>query len=156
MALDTETQAISQRLLAERTGISVGLVNAILKRLIRTGCVKVIGLNRRAVRYLLTPKGIAEKTSRSYHFILKTVAHYQSIQQKMICLVLEAKQKGFQHICLDGNAELHLLMKDIVHHKFPDMKIVEECEGKMPVAIVNLDEKRGVSSDRVFYLSDHI
>ena len=58
-SLQDSTEAISQRDLARRTGFSVGLVNAVLKKLVRTGYVKTSHLNRRSLEYLLTPSGFA-------------------------------------------------------------------------------------------------
>ena len=47
--------------LATRLGVAVGSVNWYLKRLINRGYVKVRQMQRRRLRYLVTPQGLAEK-----------------------------------------------------------------------------------------------
>ena len=53
---------ITQRHLAARLGIALGLTNLYLKRLARKGFIKITSIPPRRARYLLTPKGIAQKT----------------------------------------------------------------------------------------------
>jgi len=51
----------SQRWLARRAGMALGLTNVILKTLVRSGWVSVTRLDGR-LRYLITPEGLAEKS----------------------------------------------------------------------------------------------
>ena len=53
---------ITQADLAAQLGVAVGSVNWYLKRLVKKGYVKVTRMERRRLRYLITPQGIAEKT----------------------------------------------------------------------------------------------
>ena len=62
-----EGRPLSQRVLAQRLGVALGLTNLLLKRLARKGSIKIVEFPkkpaaRKRLRYLLTPKGIAEKT----------------------------------------------------------------------------------------------
>ena len=52
----------SQREIARKLEISLGLVNAFVKRIVRKGYFKVSTILGRRVRYLLTPKGIVENS----------------------------------------------------------------------------------------------
>ncbi|MHB8709359.1 MAG: winged helix-turn-helix transcriptional regulator, partial [Desulfuromonadales bacterium] len=54
-------EAVSQRELAGRLGIAVGLVNSYLKNFVAKGYVRVKTFPRNRYAYLLTPKGFAEK-----------------------------------------------------------------------------------------------
>src|SRR3970040_1266097 len=65
--------APSQRVLAKRLEVALGLTNLYLKRLVGKGYVKISEfprkpLARKRLRYLLTPKGIAEKTRLTYEY----------------------------------------------------------------------------------------
>ena len=51
----------SQASLSKRVGAAVGLVNALLKRAVRKGTVKMISAPARRYSYYLTPKGFAER-----------------------------------------------------------------------------------------------
>ncbi|MBW2133565.1 MAG: winged helix-turn-helix transcriptional regulator [Deltaproteobacteria bacterium] len=54
--------APSQRDLAKKLNISLGLVNAFVKRLAHKGYFKISTIPKNRVMYILTPKGMAEKT----------------------------------------------------------------------------------------------
>ncbi len=55
----------TQRKISHKLGLSLGMTNIILKRLDSKGYIKVKGLNRRKVQYILTLKGFAEKTKNA-------------------------------------------------------------------------------------------
>ena len=84
--LSDSPQIISQREIARRSGLSVGMINAVLKKLVHIGYVKTSNLNRRSIQYLLTPQGFAEKARKSYRYILKTVEQYRVIKLHFIDL----------------------------------------------------------------------
>ena len=56
-----ENETTTQRHISARTGLSLGSVNLLLKKMVRKGLVKIERLNKRTVRYILTPQGIKEK-----------------------------------------------------------------------------------------------
>ena len=56
----SEDQSVTQRGLSETLGIALGLTNLYLKRLVRKGYIKVTTIPSRRMKYLLTPRGIAE------------------------------------------------------------------------------------------------
>ena len=64
---------VSQRKIAQQTGISIGKINYCLKALIDIGFVKIENFNNSSQKlsyaYILTPKGIKEKTSITKKFI---------------------------------------------------------------------------------------
>ena len=64
-----DNEITTQRKISRRTGLSLGAVNILLKKMVRKGLVKVEKLNPRTVRYILTPKGIKEKTRLTYNFV---------------------------------------------------------------------------------------
>lgn len=61
--------AISQRELAGRLGIAVGLVNSYLKNFVAKGFVRVKNYPRNRYGYLLTPKGLSEKSRLAYQHL---------------------------------------------------------------------------------------
>ncbi len=64
-----EDSRITQRTLSSRLGIALGLTNIYLRRLVRKGYIKCVNVQSNRLRYLLTPKGIAEKTRLTYEFM---------------------------------------------------------------------------------------
>jgi len=55
------THSPSQRYLARKLNISLGLANSFIKRLAKKGYVKITTIPRNRVKYMLTPQGFAEK-----------------------------------------------------------------------------------------------
>ena len=59
----------SQREIAENTGLSVGTVNLLIKKMAKKGFIKLERINGRTLRYILTPKGMAEKARLTYAYL---------------------------------------------------------------------------------------
>lgn len=77
MVLDQEEDP-SQREIANQVGFSVGSVNALIKKCAKKDFVKIERINARNIKYILTPKGMKEKTKKTINYIQKS---YQAIKQ---------------------------------------------------------------------------
>ncbi|MCB1174165.1 MAG: winged helix-turn-helix transcriptional regulator [Leptospiraceae bacterium] len=66
-AIGQESQ--NQRSLAQNSGLSLGMTNILLKKLISKGYVKVVQLNGRTLRYILTARGFQEKLQRTHSYL---------------------------------------------------------------------------------------
>lgn len=80
----SEQEKITQRELSERTGLSLGAINILVKKLMQKGLIKIEGLKPKTIRYLLTPKGFAEKTQRTYEYLNNYCKQILNIQNKLI------------------------------------------------------------------------
>ena len=93
--LETEPE-ISQRELAKELGISLGKVNYCLKALIEKGWVKANNFrnnqNKKAYIYLLTPRGVEEKSRVTVQFLKFKVAEYEALKSEVENLQREAAQ----------------------------------------------------------------
>jgi EPS-associated MarR family transcriptional regulator len=73
----------SQRQIAQKTGLSIGKVNYCLKALINIGFIKIDNFNNSNNKlnyaYILTPKGIQEKTVITKQFIIKKRQEYDKL-----------------------------------------------------------------------------
>jgi len=110
-------QAMSQREIARRTGMSVGLINAVIKKLVHTGYIKTSHLNRRSIEYLLTPQGFAEKARKSYHYIMRTVKTYREIQMRLESLLDRLQSEGVKEFYLHGDGDLADLVTTLAEGK---------------------------------------
>lgn len=79
-----ENQGVTQRALAGRLNIAVGLANLYVKRLIQKGFVKCINVRPNRLRYLLTPKGIGEKTRLTYEFMEYSLRLYRQARERLV------------------------------------------------------------------------
>ena len=73
----------SQRLISQTSGFSIGKVNYCLKALIDIGFIKINNFNNSNNKlnyaYILTPKGIQEKTVITKQFIIKKKQEYDKL-----------------------------------------------------------------------------
>jgi DNA-binding MarR family transcriptional regulator len=82
----TELEAghdISQRSLAERLGIALGLTNLLMRRVVRKGWVRVVHIRPNRVRYLLTPAGIAEKSRMTRKYLSASFSFYAEARDRI-------------------------------------------------------------------------
>lgn len=82
-------ERISQRDISNQVGISLGMVNLLIKKFIKVGLVKAERMDGNKARYVLTPNGLAylsKKTvdyvSRSYQAVLKIRNHLSEIIER--------------------------------------------------------------------------
>ena len=96
----------SQRDLARELNISLGLVNSFIKRLALKGYVKVSSIPRKRIQYILTPKGMAEKSRLTYHYIQSSYQYYRQARQKLQKLFGELETQGVQSVVFHGASDL--------------------------------------------------
>ncbi len=97
---------VSQRQVAKQTGLSLGMVNLILKRLARTGAIKVVALNGRSASYLLTPTGAAAKSRRAYEYLLRTIGIFRELRERTDGLIAELYRNGAREFIIHGEGEV--------------------------------------------------
>lgn len=68
----------SQRDISQQTGLSLGSVNLLLKKMAKEGLIKIESIPAHRVAYMLTPKGMMEKTNKTITYIKR---HYNAITQ---------------------------------------------------------------------------
>ena len=77
----------SQRELAAELGFSLGKLNYCLKALQKKGYVKIKNFSKNPNKinylYLLTPKGVAEKTKLTLNFMKRKMKEYDELKKEM-------------------------------------------------------------------------
>ena len=101
---------LTQRALAERLGVALGLANLYLKRLARKGCIKIVEFPRKPaarkrLRYLLTPRGMAEKTRLTYEHMAYSLALYRRARRTLRQSLDGLADGGAKRIALCGLGE---------------------------------------------------
>jgi DNA-binding MarR family transcriptional regulator len=105
-----EGRPLSQRALAERLGIALGLVNLYVRRLSRKGYVKITEFPtkpaaRKRLRYLLTPKGLAEKSRLTWEHMAYALHLYQRARQTLRESLSLLPGNGAKRVALCGTGE---------------------------------------------------
>src|SRR6187431_1134461 len=78
-----EDSRVTQRGLASKLGIALGLANIYLKRMIHKGYIKVVNVQPNRITYLITPRGIAEKVRLTYEFMDYSLHLYGVVRQHL-------------------------------------------------------------------------
>jgi hypothetical protein len=132
LELISESPCISQRDLASSTGLSLGLINLTLKRLIQTGHIKVFSLNRRKVEYILTPKGLIEKAHRTYAYVSKTVKTFMEYQGRLEQLIRDLVGQDCARFAILGDSEIVPLVIISLRSAAPAVPFRVLHEGEAP------------------------
>jgi len=105
-----EGEPLTQRALAKRLGVALGLANLYLKRLARKGCIKIVEFPRKPaarkrLRYLLTPRGMTEKTRLTYEHMAYSLALYRRARARLRESLGRLSVSGAKRIALYGVGE---------------------------------------------------
>jgi DNA-binding MarR family transcriptional regulator len=105
-----ESETLTQRALAKRLGVALGLTNLYIKRLALKGYIKVTEFPhkpaaRKRLRYLLTPKGIAEKTRLAGEYMGRSLSVYRQARETLRQALAHLGEKGHKQIALYGTGE---------------------------------------------------
>lgn len=102
---------VSQRSIANALGMSVGLTNAILKRLAEKGFLMMRRINQHNVHYLVTPAGIEMIGHRSYLYLRRTIGHVVRYKERLREFCRDRKRQGITEIVLVGESDLTFLLE---------------------------------------------
>lgn len=92
----------SQRDLSKKLNISLGLVNSFVRRLANKGYFKITTIPKNRVKYILTPKGAAEKTRLTYQYIQYSFGFYKRARESLQKLFKEFTAQGVKRVIFYG------------------------------------------------------
>jgi DNA-binding Lrp family transcriptional regulator len=98
-------QQVTQRKLASRLGIALGLTNLYVKRLVRKGYIKCVNVNPNRILYLITPQGIAEKTRLTYEYMEYSLHLYKEVRAHLRDVLKPIAKDGTARIAIYGTGE---------------------------------------------------
>lgn len=97
---------VSQRHLAERLDVALGLTNLYLKRCIRKGLVKIKQAPANRYLYYLTPKGFTEKSRLTAKYLSISFDFYRRASESCAAALRACSADGHTLIMLCGVSEL--------------------------------------------------
>ncbi len=97
---------INQATLAELLGVAVGTVNWHIQRLVAKGYVKVKRAQRKKLRYLITPEGLALRAKLTLQYVENQMRLYRETRQKVKELLREVRLSGHDRVAIVGDSEL--------------------------------------------------
>ena len=98
--------SVTQRSLAKKLGVALGLTNLYLKRLARKGYIKITTIPRNRIKYLLTPRGMGEKSRLTYLYMQYSLSYYRDMRQRLKDVLSGLSSAGAKRIVIYGTGEL--------------------------------------------------
>lgn len=106
-----EDPQASQRTLAKKANMSLGMMNAILGRFVERGWIMLTNVNARKLAYALTVEGISELSARSKRFAKRTFQLANQYNEDLNQLVSDAKSAGKTKVVLYGKSYIKFLLE---------------------------------------------
>lgn len=130
-ALD-QGEITTQRQLSEHTGISLGQINYVLKRLLEKGLVKIGNFRRNPTKigyaYLLTPKGIEAKSRLAVRFVMKRLKEYHDLKDRLVNrLEFFESQEGRSRILFVGPSTMKEFLEFVILDRDMNLRLVAHC-----------------------------
>ncbi len=149
------SSSIRQRDLAEVVGLSLGMTNAILKRLTSKGLLKVKKVNNRNIRYVVSPDGIEAITKRSYRFFRRTIKNVVFYRESIEKMIVHSKESGYEAVVLKGKSDLDFIIEHSCHKNGIDYIVdPEEITGKVRVLYGEKETPQSSVEDGALFLQD--
>ena len=101
-----DEQPVSQRELAIRLGIALGLVNSYLKNFVSKGYIRIKNYPQNRYAYLLTPAGITEKARLAYQHVHYFTGLYTITRQEYLELFRNLAERGISRVAFCGVDEV--------------------------------------------------
>jgi hypothetical protein len=96
----------TQRTLATKLGVALGLTNLYLKRLTRKGYIKISTIPRNRIKYLLTPQGFTEKSRLTYLYMQYSLSYYRDMRSRLKEMMATFDAAHGQRVVIYGTTEL--------------------------------------------------
>ena len=102
---------ITQADLAAKAGVAVGTVNWYLKQWSKKGWLKVKQIGRWRWQYILTPKGVAERTRLAGKYLEHSMRVYRKIRSESQSALNEVLDHGFKQVIIQEENEVAEIFK---------------------------------------------
>src|SRR2546425_2697636 len=139
---------VTQRGLATKLGIALGLTNIYLKRLVRKGYIKCVNVQSNRIAYLITPRGVAEKARLTYEFMQYSLHLYKDVRRHLHAVLMECATYG-QKLAIYGRGEAaelaYLSLKEL---GLEPVAIFDDAEGLfLGMTVHDIRDHRSVAFD---------
>ncbi len=104
---------VRQRDLARVIGMSLGMTNAILKRLSQKGLLTVRKVNNRNIVYAVSPVGVDAIARKSYRYLKRTIRHVINYKEAIEEVIGGAAESGYTEVALIGRSDLDFIVEHL-------------------------------------------
>lgn len=139
---------ISQRDISSDIGVSLGLTNILINRLVKKGYLKAKRFNARKIKYFITPRGLKEKTQKTYQFMKRSLTVISNLKDIITDFAVKEYDKGKRNFLIKGAGELsditELVLKSLKLEGIEIKKMVDisSANGKNTVVFSTISDIR--------------
>lgn len=139
-----DNPTMTQREIAKKTSFSLGMVNSLIKKCVKTGLLKTEHMTPKTMKYILTPQGIKEKTKKTLRYIKRSYNEILKLSNKINTIVDTSTDKDIY--LLGEKDEIYEIVKMTLESKKVDFEHIlneEEIKENALVLIwdIELEEK---------------
>ena len=153
--VDREPEA-SQRDLARRVGIALGVTNVLLRNLAQKGYVRVTHAGWKRWLYTLTPEGLSRKVHLTVSYIHRTLDHYRTVRETLRQQIAPLALNEESRIAIYGTGEfaelVYLGLKEIGIEEMDVFASGNGSDGKfIGMPVYDVSELRTEHYDRIVF-----
>lgn len=154
----SKEETLSQRDLSRRLGIALGLVNSYVKNFISKGYIRVTSFPRNRYAYLLTPKGMSEKSRLTYQHLHYFTNLYTVARKDFRELFHKLEKSGVTRIVfcgVDEVAEIAYLSLQETNIKLVGVVEDGDCSERhfFNYEVCSMDEINGFNCEKIVVTS---
>lgn len=104
---------LTQRELAQSSGLSLGMTNAIIRRFEEDGLIRLTRHSTKSISYSLTAEGLAAISQRAATYIRKATHNVDLYRERLASFIAKKKGEGALTLVLSGASELSPLLETV-------------------------------------------
>ncbi len=97
---------VNQATLAAQLGVAVGTVNWHIKRFVEKGYVKAKRAQRKKLRYIITPEGLALRARLTVDYVENSMHLYRRTRQRVLDALEDVRAAGYKSVRIEGDGDL--------------------------------------------------
>jgi len=101
-----ENPDVNQATLAGKLDIAVSTVNWHIKRMAEKGYIKLKRAERKKLRYIITPEGLAFRAHLTVKYIENSMMLFRRTRNRVIDILAELRVAGYERVRISGDGEL--------------------------------------------------
>jgi DNA-binding MarR family transcriptional regulator len=96
----------TQAAMAVHLDVAIGTINWHLKRLIEKGFIKVSRVERRKLKYIITPEGIALRARLAIDYIQNSFNLYRLVRERVITALSDLRSANLHVVQIEGSGDV--------------------------------------------------
>lgn len=97
---------VNQATLADKLDVAVGTVNWHIKRMVEKGFIKLKRAERKKLRYIITPEGLAFRAQLTVKYVENSMMLYRRTRRRVLELLADVCAEGYDGIRIIGDGDL--------------------------------------------------